>query len=300
MTNTDLLKETQELSSIRDRLSTFIDMVDDTWIFQSSEWKGKVSYQFNPTWLPSKLTDHYLLRHAKQFVFMSATFPPLSIISKTLGIPFDKLDYLEISSEFPADNRRVVLMPMGDLSYLHYKDSIKSILKGINVVINQHTADKGIIHTVSWKLNKDVMSIDSPRFITHNSKNKADRFEEFLNAVYPAIFVSPSSTRGIDLQDDLCRFTILPKAPFLSLADKLVKMRLYGSGRLGKEWYVSDAAQNMVQASGRMVRHSEDYGVTYLLDRRAVDLVIDNPGLFAIWWRDGIELMGNDKSITRN
>jgi len=294
MTDTDLLKEKQDLSSIRDRLSTFIDIVDNTWLFQSSEWKGKTSYQFNPTWIPASLTNHYLLRHAKQFVFMSATFPPLSIISKTLGIPLNKLDYLEVASEFPADNRRVILMPMGDLSYRFYNNSIRSILKGVQVIMNQHPNDKGIIHTVSWKLNKDIMSIGSFRFITHNSKNKVERFEQFLNSDFPAIFVSPSSTRGIDLPDDLCRFSIIPKAPFLSLADKLVKMRLYGSGKTGKEWYISDAAQNMVQASGRMVRHFTDYGTTYILDRRAIDLVVDNPGLFAVWWRDGIELMGKD------
>ncbi len=102
------------------------------------------------------------------------------------------------------------------------------------------------------------------------------------------VFVSPSSIRGVDLPDDLCRFIIIAKAPFQSLADKLVSARVYGSG-LGAFWYRAICAQDIVQASGRGVRHKEDYCTTYLLDKQMEKLVVDNQNLFPRYWMEAVD-----------
>ncbi len=102
------------------------------------------------------------------------------------------------------------------------------------------------------------------------------------------VFVSPSSVRGLDLPDDECRSIIIAKAFFQSLADKLVSARVYGSG-LGGYWYRAICAQDIIQASGRGVRHKEDHYVTYLLDRQIEKLVVDNQTLFPRYWMEAVD-----------
>jgi hypothetical protein len=85
----------------------------------------------------------------------------------------------------------------------------------------------------------------------------------------------PPPPRGVDLPDDLCRFVVVAKAPFQSLGDKLVASRVYGSG-MGAFWYKAICAQDLVQASGRGVRHKDDYCVTYLLDKQIENLVLNH------------------------
>jgi Rad3-related DNA helicase len=105
------------------------------------------------------------------------------------------------------------------------------------------------------------------------------------------VFVSPSSTRGVDLPDDQCRFIIVAKAPFQSLGDKLVKSRVYGAGGFGKFWYRAICAQDIVQASGRGVRHTNDHCTTYILDKQAEKLIVDNQGLFPRYWMDAVDYL---------
>jgi Rad3-related DNA helicase len=153
--------------------------------------------------------------------------------------------------------------------------------------LRKHLHEKGVIHTVSWKLNEAIMSMRNPRMISHNGSGKDRELEAFAGS-NNAVFVSPSSTRGLDLPDDKCRFVIIAKAPFQSLADKLVSSRVYGSG-LGAFWYRAICAQDIVQASGRGVRHKEDWCVTYLLDRQIERLVVDNQNLFPKYWKEALD-----------
>ena len=99
--------------------------------------------------------------------------------------------------------------------------------------------------------------------------------------------MSPSSERGSSFNDDMCRFIIFAKAPFLNLGDKMTSTRAY-SGKMGNFWYKSNACQTVVQGAGRGMRHKDDYCVTYLLDGNITKMMIDSPKLFPKWFRDAV------------
>jgi Rad3-related DNA helicase len=44
-----------------------------------------------------------------------------------------------------------------------------------------------------------------------------------------------------------------------------------------------------VQASGRGVRHKDDWCVTYLLDKQIERLVVDNQALFPRYWMEAVD-----------
>ena len=282
------VKEYKSLEGLGNKLAMFEKHMDDSWIYQEQQTNGRVdAWIFQPTWLTPELAQEYFWRHGEKFLLMSATFPPKPVLAEMLGLPVGDLDYVEIPSTFPVSNRPVILDPAADMSFKTFEDELPKLLDRIEKIIDKHRGEKGLIHTCSWRLNEAIMRLGNPRMITHNSHDKESYLEAFRQSK-DGIFVSPSSMRGVDLPDDLCRFIVIAKAPFESLADKLVSARVYGSG-LGAFWYRAVCAQYIVQASGRGVRHHHDHCITYLLDKQIERLVVDNQLLFPRYWMEALD-----------
>jgi Rad3-related DNA helicase len=92
----------------------------------------------------------------------------------------------------------------------------------------------------------------------------------------PTVLVSPSMGEGVDLSDDLSRFQIFCKVPFPYLGDEVTKRRM----ERDPMWYSVQTARNVIQATGRSVRNSSDFAVTYILDSCWDDFLRRNRGLF--------------------
>ena len=156
----------------------------------------------------------------------------------------------------------------------------------ISVILDEEDG-RGIIHTVSYALGNVLIGLN-PRLIFHNSVDKEVQFRKFIKTP-GSVFVSPSSTRGVDLKGELGRWAVILKCPYLSLGDYHIQQRLFNSGKWGQMWYSSQAIDNIVQASGRIVRDFDDYGTVYILDMQVGKLLQKNSGLFPKWYRDAIE-----------
>jgi len=133
-----------------------------------------------------------------------------------------------------------------------------------------------------------IGKLNSGRLVSHTAKNKKNMFKYFKDKE-GAVWVSPSSTRGLDLPYDLCEWVVWLKAPFLHIQDPQVSARLYGSGKFGKTWYASDACQSIIQGLGRGFRSEDDYCTTYMLDEQIGRLLKEQAGLFPMWFRDLVE-----------
>ena len=287
----DELRKIKKYRALLSQVSIFKSQVDETWLYQERKGVFK-SHVFYPTWLSEKLTTDYFWRHSKKFLLMSATFPSLRVFGKQLGISLDKLEYKELPSTFPIKNRRIYLDPTIKITRktLGDKSTLPKLLNKIKELINSHPNEKGLIHCVNYQLASEIGKINPERMILHNGQDKIDKLELFMRSENPLIFVSPSSTRGLDLKFDLCRFIIFAKAPFQSLGDKLVSNRVYGSGPLGQEWYQSDMLLEIVQGCGRANRTKDDFSVTYILDTIAVNAIQDNRDKLPNWWLEAIDI----------
>ncbi len=281
----------KRLSALHSQLSLFLNCVDATWLYQ--ERKGMfATHVFYPQWLTEDLVKAYFWKHSEKFMLMSATFPPRTVFSKQMGIAMDQLEYIELPSTFPIENRKVWLDPTAKMTYKTMQKSftIDKILNKVRSIANDHPNEKGLIHCVNYRLVEAIGSIDPGRMITHNGQNKLEKLQRFMDSRQPKIFLSPSSTRGLDLKGNLCRWIIFVKAPFQSLADKLVSSRLFGSGPVGEQWYISDMLLEIVQGTGRACRTKDDYCVTYLLDTKAIDAITSNKEFLPQWWLESVDL----------
>lgn len=272
-------------SSMQSNVSLFSQSLDDTWVVDMKNVNNiPISYSLKPSWLNKGLVEKYFWRHGEKFLLMSATFPTKDVLAELLGLYSADIDIIEMPSTFPVENRKVLLCYTANLKS-NGKEGIDpqelmKINKKVKCILDKHPHEKGIIHTVNWKLNESIMSIGDTRLITHDALNKHDQLTHFMNSDKPLVFVSPSSARGINLKDDLGRFSIIVKAPFPNLADKLVSTRLYSKSGVGRNWYESITAQEIVQMAGRCVRHDKDYAVTYILDHLACNMITQRSYLF--------------------
>jgi len=162
----------------------------------------------------------------------------------------------------------------------------ESIRHEISIILNNEP-DRGIIHTVSYRL-ADTLRDLSPRIIIHDSENKNELYEKFTKTE-GAVWVSPSSMRGLDLHDDLGRFAVILKCPYLDLGDYHTKQRLFTSGQWGQQWYTAATINNIIQACGRVVRNEDDWGRVYILDMQVGKLLEKNTILWPGWFREAVE-----------
>jgi ATP-dependent DNA helicase DinG len=283
----DVLRRKEKLTGIARKLKMFMECVDDTWLYDEKEWDGKKSISFKPTWITRELADKYVWSHGAKFVLMSATFPPLPVLAKILGVEMKDIAYKEFPSTFSAENRTVNLNPVANMVYAEMEVESEKAVKEIKRLLELHKNDKGLIHVVSYKLRDMVMGIGNDRLVTHNGSNKILAIEEFKESDSPLVMVSPSSERGISLDGDKCRFVIWMKCPYLNLKDKLVSARIYKSA-VGSLWYKSSALMTVVQGCGRAVRSKEDKAETYILDKQIVKLLTENPTLVPRWFLEAV------------
>lgn len=285
-----LVKRAETYKNILTKLDIFTANVDRSWQAEIKEgFRGGKTVHFKPLWLTPALTSSSLWRHSSKFILMSATFPPIDVLSRMLGINPKDIDYLSLPSTFPVENRRCIISPVANLTYHTQEIETPKILSAIRTILAKHPDEKGLIHTVNYRLAKNIMeNITDRRLITHNTNDKQIVLDHFREANKPLVLVSPSSERGISLEDTQCRFIIMAKAPYLSLADKSVKAR-QSSGPIGNQWYLADMLLTVCQAMGRGVRHEADFCVSYLIDQQLAKRMGEHPSLLPPWFRDSLE-----------
>jgi Rad3-related DNA helicase len=126
----------------------------------------------------------------------------------------------------------------------------------------------GIIHTTNYNTTEYIFNhVKSNRLIYNKMNNNRMSNEEMFNlhrnkTIKNSVLISPSLSEGISLDDDLSRFQIIVKLPFLNLDNYRNKIKMQENNN----WYISKMWVNLMQASGRSTRSNNDYSVTYILD----------------------------------
>ena len=295
-----LSKSLASLLNMTTRFRLVHDHLDNSWVIENRVSNKETRWALKPSWLTPELTQMYLFRHAipdhGKLVLMSATFPSREVLAELLGVEQSDIEYFEVDSTFPLVNRPVFLTYSCNLrtdKKLKCVDpaEIYQMQQAVKKILALYLTKAGIIHTVNWKLNQAIMDIGDPRLMTHESDNKQECLDRFLRSNANLVWVSPSSTRGLDLPNDMGRFNIIAKAPYLNLGDKMVNMRVFGKKSIGEYWYKSMCAQEITQAAGRVVRHQSDWGHTFILDTQACDLVTDHKGLFPKYFKEAVQVI---------
>lgn len=255
------------LLGLQSKVKTLIDTWHDSEYITERVPKG---VNFMPLKV-DKLTRH-IFDYADKVVLMSATIIDPSNFCKTLGI--DKFKYIEAESTFDPSKAPIYANTKIKLNHSNLQANLSKIVKQIQEICNIHSNEKGIIHTQTNTITnylKDNLSNNRILYREPGVRNE-DILDMHSTSNEPTILASPSMSYGVDLRDDLARFQIIIKAPYLPMIDKRVEKMM----KLDFSWYVNKMLCSLIQSCGRGVRSHKDHCVTYILDAAIVEAVIKN------------------------
>jgi Rad3-related DNA helicase len=237
--------------------------------------------------------NHLLRPMADRFLFMSSTILNKDGFCHDLGIEPNEAAFISLKSEFQVNNRPVYYLPSAKMNakWNTPENDIgrTQMLTALTSILDMHKTETGIVHTGNFQiaqwLVKNLDKKISHKIFHHNPNLQEDRnavIQSFIEETKPCILISPSSTEGLDLKEELGRFAIFVKVPFLSLADHWVKRRM----ELSTEWYQRQALVSIIQGGGRVVRSKDDWGKVYILDACWGMLYKNTFNQIPSWWRD--------------
>jgi Rad3-related DNA helicase len=247
--------------------------------------------------------NNFIKPNAEKFLFMSSTILNKDAYCRDLGINPDQASFFSVTSEFERERRVVVYSPTSKMNYGWDKPDRKNdrakMINKVKKLLDLHKNESGIIHCGSFKFAEwlvQELSHNSDHIILNHNPVKGqfikrdDIITEYMESASttPTLLISPSITEGLDLKDDLGRFAIFVKVPYPSLGDAWIKRRMEISG----SWYQRQALKEMIQGAGRICRHHDDYGITYILDASFTFLYNKTKtNVIPEWWNDGLEII---------
>jgi Rad3-related DNA helicase len=212
--------------------------------------------------------------YADKVLLMSATISNHEEYAKSLGINKNEYDFIDIPSTFDASRSPIHITSKFNLSYKSIKNDLPRVVEAIRRICELHKNEKGIIHThtnyITEVLKKNLSSNDRFLFrelgVTNEDIVKIHTEQKNINTV----LVSPSLGTGLSLDDDLGRFQIIVKAPFLPLDSKRIK-KMFDKN---PQYYAMEMLDALVQMCGRCTRSQKDSSITYILDASALNAVL--------------------------
>jgi len=261
----DRRMELVSLKNVQNKISAIIETWNDSEYLYERDAKG---ISFTPLKI-NNLTRH-LFDYADRVILMSATIIDPSNFCKTLGI--DKFKYIEADSTFDPEKAPIYVQTKTKLNFSNLNQNLPKLKKQIEDICKLHSQDKGIIHTHSNHITEYLRNniSDSRILFREPGVNNEALMDRHLNTDEPTVLASPSMSHGIDLKDDLARFQIIIKAPYLPTVDKRVERMM----KLDFSWYLNKMLSSLIQACGRGIRSHKDHCITYILDAAVIEQVI--------------------------
>jgi len=287
----------QRLSTVLDVLSVYpenfiVDIVED----ENKQKQLKRIIKLLPLNISPFLK--YAFDRVKYRIFMSATID-YTMLKRELGLNDEDTTLIDLPSPFPVQNRRIIMMNAYTLNKenMHNEKMLIQIASTIDRIMEKHK-ERGLILTTSYELASNIFrySNNKHRLLLTKDMSAKEVLEKHAKTTSNVI-LTPSMWEGVDLKDDLCRFIIIAKTPYPSLADKRIKIK----AEQDKEWYKSVTLMRLIQGAGRGVRHEQDYCITYVLDSNATWLISTKAKQNAVprWFKDALVYSSNNFSVIK-
>lgn len=209
---------------------------------------------------------------ADKILMMSATLSDVEEYAKTLGIKSSEYEYFEIASSFDPKKSPIICSKKYSLNYKTMDLILPKLVEAAIEICEQHSGENGIIHTHSFKITQEFKKQigNNPRYLfREEGVTNENLIGLHFDAKHPTVLISPSMSRGISLDDDLGRFQIICKAPFLPLGSKRIARMFKESPKR----YTMKCLDTTIQMCGRCTRSIDDYSITYIIDGTLVNAI---------------------------
>jgi Rad3-related DNA helicase len=198
----------------------------------------------------------------------------------------ESYDYFEAESTIPVENRLFFPLNAYDGSY---KARTPGMWKNISEIITKiidakHSGQNGIVHC-TYAISKELSKYLDDRFICYDSSSRQKAIHEFKSSKDQVILVGSAIYEGLDLKDDLSRFTFFTTIPYADYSDVVVKARITRY----PDWYGLESLKNIIQGAGRSTRSDTDFSTSYFLDSRFWSLYQKNAHLLPYYFTESVQ-----------
>lgn len=250
--------------------------VPESWILE----EGRDETLISPLW-PTDHTHKYLFRDIPKILLVSATVVPKTL--QLLGVKEEDSLFLSQDHTFDANRCPVYLFGSCRVDHKMSDGQWQEVMGRMDTLIDQRQHLKGLIHTVSYRLQDDILRSTRHRSIMFAPKKASElkaAIEEYRKAKAPAILISPSITTGYDFPYSQAEFQIIVKIPFIDTRPPVMKARVEADPEYAN--YLT--AQTLTQEIGRIMRAEDDRGETTILDQHANWFIKKHRDLFPPWF----------------
>ncbi len=256
-------------------------------ILNDKNYKASLKVEFKPLTISDY--SEKLLQFGETRLFLTGTLGNKDKFCKWIGIDPNETYYIYMKSPFPVEHRPIIKSYIGKMS--GFKSNRRpnwqnpKALNKINEIITKHSGEKGVIHTSSnqqaWWIKK---SLNNKLMWVAQGPTREETINKFENSNKPLILIGAGLKDGVDFKGDKCRYQILFKMPFPSLASTQINIRKY----YDKTWYAYQTIMPLMQAYGRGIRDMDDYCTMYVLDSDFDSLLRNYNHLFNEYFLEAI------------
>ncbi len=240
-------------------------------------------FEWTPIYIDDRLQEDVWSR-ADKILLSTATVPNRSNPTEWLdriGLMGDEYETAieTVTSPFPVKNRPVytnnIVAPLNSNNWHKHVPKLQQKIRRLSQ--DRHSGQKGLVHVSSYSKADDLHDSLSDIAVCHEVEDDTDNVKDRWQTGDKDILISPSMRQGVDLPDDECRWQVLAKVPWRPIEGRTEELK----AREGRSWYEDCAAREVVQASGRAVRHKDDWAVFHILDRKFHNLRSHFPDWFS-------------------
>lgn len=217
--------------------------------------------------------------HFANVVGFSATLKPFDYYSRLLGLDSPKLTTAEFSSPFPAERRKILLIPQISTKMRDRESNFSKIKDVIERVLSLQPGNYFVFFPSFDFMNKVFRMVELPgfRLICQQREMRREAVAECLDKLrenIPTVIFAVQGgvfAEGVDYPGSMLIGAVIvgPALPTFDFEREL--LRQYYDHKHGNGFdyaYTYPAMARVVQSAGRVIRSPTDRGLIVLLDRR--------------------------------
>ena len=267
------------------------------YVYQEVKINGKASYTLTPVYVGNYF-NQILSQVCEKAVLMSGTVINQENLKRTLGIDKKKTAYFDIPSLYDKENRPILFCNTAGLNKNNSVQGSREfnlIINEMKTIIEHHTKknESGVVFIPSYALGASIREsleeflkkLKIQVFSNSSAEDSAEILDQFCHSKKKKrILISPSFEEGVNFNDDISRYQIIVKTPYLYLGDKRVKAKM----ERDKDWYETATMTRIIQSSARSVRNKKDYATTYILDTNSYRLYNKMKNYCPQWFNEAV------------
>ena len=247
--------------------------------FYNAEAEGILKIQCcDPSgWLGSRIDGFHSV------LAMSATLDPISFYQDVLGFADYRTNTLTLDSPFPAENRRIIIVPRISTRFKDRVQNAPAIAEIIRNTVKIHSGNYLVFFpsfNFLQQVNLFLGNLQTEKIIQKPGMKEAERskiLEELEKSASPHILLAVMGgifSEGVDYAGSMAEGVIIisPALPQINYERELLRNYYDEEKEMGFDYaYIYPGMNKVIQSAGRLIRSAADKGIVLLIGERFSD-----------------------------